>query len=127
MAKDVRVVVIDDDPDLRRLIQVTLELAAGWNVTTAGDGPAGITAVRERRPHAVVVDLMMPGMDGYAVCRALKAERATAHIPLLVLTARKQGDDADARRAGAADVVFKPFEVDDLTARLRALIGRDAG
>ena len=121
MAKDIRVVVIDDDQDIRRLIQVTLELTAGWEVTAVGDGPAGIAAVRERRPHAVIVDLMMPGMDGYAVCRALKAERETADIPLLVLTARTR-DDTDARHAGASALVFKPFDVDELVTQLRALI-----
>ena len=121
MGNSFQMVVIEDDPDLRKLIQVTLQFTAGWDVATAADGPAGIAAVRTRRPDAVVVDLMLPGMDGYAVCRALKADAATAAIPLVLVTARKDIDEAEARRAGAAGVIFKPFSLDDFSGRIEAL------
>lgn len=121
MGNDFSVVVIEDDPDLRKLIQVTLQFTAGWEVATAEDGPAGIAAVRERRPDAVVVDLMMPGMDGYEVCRQLKTDDATAGIPLVLLTARKEVDADRVRRAGAAGVILKPFNFEDLATRIRAL------
>ena len=121
MGTSFHVVVIEDDPDLRKLIQSTLQFTAGWEVATAADGPAGIAAVRSRRPDAVVVDLMLPGMDGYAVCRALKADPATAAIPLVLLTARKGIDEAEARGAGAAGVIFKPFTADDLAKRIATL------
>lgn len=123
MGNAFHVVVIEDDPDLRKLVQVTLQFTAGWQVATAADGPAGIAAVRTRLPDAVLVDLMLPGMDGYAVCRALKADAATAAIPLVILTARTEIDEAEARRAGAAGVLFKPFAPERLAERIQALCG----
>ena len=121
-----RVVVIEDDSDLRKLVQATLQFTAGWEVTTAADGAEGIEAVRRLRPDAVVVDLMMPGMDGYEVCRRLNEHPDTAGIPLVLLTARKQLDDAQVEAAGAAGVIFKPFEPDELASRIRQLCeGKD--
>ncbi len=123
MAKGFSVVVIEDDPDLRKLIQVTLQFTAGWEVATAEDGPSGIAAVQAARPDAVVVDLMMPGMDGYEVCRRLKADKATTGIPLVLLTARKEVDENRVRAAGAAGVILKPFSLDELAPRIRGLSG----
>jgi DNA-binding response OmpR family regulator len=119
MPPPVRVVVIDDDRDLRHLIKLTMEFTAGWQVETAGDGEAGIALTRRLQPDVVVVDLMMPGVDGYEVCRRLRADPATAAIPALVLTARKEIDAARLAEAGAAGVLFKPFEPDDLATRIR--------
>ncbi len=115
--------VIDDDADLRRLVQVTLEFTAGWAVAVAADGAAGLALVRAEAPDAVIVDLMMPGMDGYEVCRRLKQDPATATIPVVFLTARKRLDEAKVRAVGAAGVLFKPFELDDLAAQIAALCG----
>jgi DNA-binding response OmpR family regulator len=121
MAPAFSVVVIDDDPDLRQLIRLTLQFTAGWDVATAADGPSGIAAVGARHPDAVIVDLMMPGMDGYEVCRRLKAEAATARIPLVLLTARKELDEDRVREVGAAGVILKPFDLDQLAERVRTL------
>lgn len=121
MTAPFRVVVIEDDPDLRKLIQVTLQFTAGWEVATAADGPAGLTRVRDVRPDAVLVDLMMPDMDGYEVCRRLKADPATVAIPLILITARQQLDEARLRASGAAGVIQKPFDPDQLAPRVRAL------
>ena len=121
MGTPLRVVVIDDDPDLRNLIKLTLEFTAGWDVTTAQDGASGIETVRAIKPNLVVVDLMMPGMDGYEVCRRLKAEADTAEIPLVMLTARKQLDELQLEQVGAAGVVFKPFDPDELAKRVREI------
>lgn len=123
MASDVRVVVIDDDPDLRQLLKLTLEFTSGWRVDVAAGGEDGIALVKSVRPDAVVVDLMMPGMDGYEVSRRLTADPATATIPVVLLTARKEIDDQRMRDAGAAGVLFKPFELDDLAAQIAALCG----
>lgn len=123
MASGVRVVLIDDDADLRRLIRTTLEFTAGWVVATAGGGAEGLALVRAERPDAVIVDLMMPEMDGYEVCRRLKEDPATAAIPVVFLTARKRIDEAQVRAVGAAGVLFKPFEPDDLAARIADLCG----
>jgi len=116
-------VLIDDDADLRRLIRTTLEFTAGWVVATAGGGAEGLALVRAERPDAVIVDLMMPEMDGYEVCRRLKEDPATAAIPVVFLTARKRIDEAQVRAVGAAGVLFKPFEPDDLAARIADLCG----
>jgi DNA-binding response OmpR family regulator len=122
MAPPVRVVVIDDDRDLRHLIKLTMEFTAGWQVEVAGDGEAGITLTQRVRPDVVVADLMMPGMDGYEVCRRLRADPATHGIPVIVLTARKEIDQARLAEAGAAGVLFKPFEPDELASRIRAFL-----
>ncbi len=121
MGGSFRVVIIDDDADLRRLLQVTLEFTARWTVAVAPDGTAGLALVRQLAPDAVVVDLMMPGMDGYEVCRQLKADPATAGIPVVFLTARQRIDEERVRALGAAGVLFKPFEPDELAARITEL------
>ncbi len=118
-----RVVLIDDDPDLRRLVKLTLEFTAGWEVTTAADGAEGIDVVREIRPDVAVVDYMMPGMDGYEVSRRLREDPETADIPIVFLTARKELDDALVRASGAVGVVVKPFNPDTLAEELKRLCG----
>jgi two-component system OmpR family response regulator len=116
-----RVVLIDDDPDLRRLVKLTLEFMAGWEVITAADGAEGIEMVREVKPDVAIVDYMMPGMDGYEVSRRLRGDPQTADIPIVFLTARKELDDAHIRESGAVGVVVKPFDPDTLAVELRKL------
>ena len=123
MESALRVVMIDDDPDLRKLIKLTLEFTAGWEVTTAPDGAEGLKTVEAVKPDAVVVDVMMPGMDGYEVCRRLKQNGDTAAIPVVLLTARKELDDSRLKASGVAGVVFKPFEPTELAERIRELCG----
>lgn len=118
-----RVVLIDDDPDLRQLVKLTLEFTAGWDVTVAADGAEGIEAVRNVMPDVVLVDYMMPGMDGYEVCRDLKEDPQTAGIPLVFLTARKELDAERVREVGAQGVVVKPFDPEQLAERIRELCG----
>ena len=127
MTPPFRVVLIDDDPDLRQLIKVTLEFTAGWEVATAGNGADGIELVRKLNPDAVVADVMMPGMDGYEVCHRLKQDPRSATIPVVLLTARKELDDALIESSGAAGVLFKPFEPDELAARILQLCGGTNG
>lgn len=124
MSGSFRVVVIDDDPDLRSLIKLTLEFTAGWEVTTAADGPEGIEAVRALKPDAAVVDIMMPGMDGYEVCRQLRVDPRTSEVPIVFLTARKELDAERVASVGAAGVVVKPFDPDCLASELLAVLGR---
>ena len=92
-------------------------------LTVAADGAEGIDAVRKIKPDLAVVDLMMPGMDGYEVCRQLKGDAETADIPVVFLTARKELDPAKLKEVGAAGVVVKPFEPEQLAGRLRELSG----
>jgi len=121
MDAPLRVLLIDDDADLRKLIKVTLEFTAGWSVTTAADGAAGLEEARRQRPDAIVLDVMMPVMDGYEVCRHLKQDPALAPIPVVLLTARKEQDEERLRASGAAGVVLKPFDPEALAGRIREL------
>src|SRR5437870_10894527 len=123
MAKPFRALIIDDDRDLLVLVQRTLEFMAGWEVVTAGSGAAGIELARSAvpPPNVVVVDVMMPEMDGYEVCRRLKADPATAGVPIVLLTARHDLDDHRIAETGAAGVLFKPFQPETLAQQVRDL------
>ncbi|HEV8509665.1 MAG TPA: response regulator [Gemmatimonadales bacterium] len=120
MVETFRALIIDDDPDLLRLVRRTLEFTAGWEVATAGSGAAGIDLARSTLPQVVIVDVMMPEMDGYEVCRRLKADPATASVPIVLLTARRELNERQLAESGAAGVVFKPFQPSDLAREVRA-------
>ena len=121
----VRVVLIEDDADLRRVVQLTLQFGASWNVRTAPDGPAGIALVKQLRPDIVLVDLMMPGMDGYEVCRRLVSDDATKRIPIVLLTARQNLDPERVRESGARGVITKPFDLDALAPAILRLTSEE--
>jgi CheY-like chemotaxis protein len=116
-----RAIIIDDDLDLLLLVRRTLEFTAGWEVHTASSGTAGIELARTLAPNVVLVDVMMPEIDGYEVCRRLKAEGATAHIPVVLLTARREMNQARNTAAGVAGVLYKPFQPAELAAQIREL------
>jgi len=120
-----RVLVVEDNPDLAFGLRNNLEIE-GYEVLVAGDGPSGLTRARDWLPDLVILDLMLPGMDGYRVLRALRAEGFER--PVLILTAR--GEEADkviGFRNGADDYVTKPFGVLELLARIEALLRRSTG
>jgi two-component system response regulator MprA len=121
-----RVLVVDDDPPLRRMLARTLA-AEGYTVTTAGDGAAALVeASSASPPDLIVLDVTMPGLDGLAVCRRLRAKGAI--VPVLMLTARDAvADRVNGLESGADDYLVKPFAVEELIARLHALTrrGRD--
>jgi twitching motility two-component system response regulator PilH len=117
------VLVIDDDEIERALLQRCLE-SAGYRVFTAADGESGVDLVREHQPDLVVLDIVMPRLNGYQTCRRLRAEPSTASIPVLVLTSKDQ--DADrlwAGEAGASAFLTKPVDVTRLLATASALLG----
>jgi two-component system response regulator MprA len=117
-----RVLVADDDRAVREAIGRALTLE-GYEVTTAHDGARALEAVKTTDPHVVVLDLMMPIVDGLTVCRVLRADKN--RVPILMLTARTDTSDRVAGLdAGADDYLPKPFALDELLARLRALLRR---
>ena len=116
-----RALIIDDDLDLLLLLRRTLEFTAGWDVHTASTGAAGIELARTIAPDAILVDVMMPEMDGYEVCRRLKADEGTARIPVVLLTARREMDPARLSAAGAGGVLYKPFQPAKLAQQIRDL------
>ncbi|HEX9092638.1 MAG TPA: response regulator, partial [Coriobacteriia bacterium] len=110
------VLSIDDDPDIITLVANVLG-AAGYEVVSAGDGPSGIRAAREHSPGLILLDIMMPGMNGYRVCDELQADQRTSEIPVVFLSAlSEQQDRARAFALGATDYLMKPFNADAVVA-----------
>jgi DNA-binding response OmpR family regulator len=119
-----RVLVVEDDPDIADLIAHYLS-KAGHQVRRLTSGADVLPALRERPVDLVVLDLMLPGMDGFAVCEALRADPATAAVPVIMLTARaEEADRVRGLERGADDYVTKPFSPRELTARVAALLRR---
>jgi two-component system, OmpR family, response regulator MprA len=118
----VRLLVVDDDPGVRDSLRRSLTFN-GYQVDLAEDGQRALAAIAMHRPDAVVLDVMMPGLDGLETCRRLRA--AGEDIPVLMLTAREAiSDRVSGLDAGADDYLVKPFALDELLARLRALLRR---
>jgi two-component system response regulator MprA len=117
------VLLVDDDASIRRMLQRTLA-AEGYAVTAAADGGAALAAVERTLPDVIVLDVTMPGLDGLAVTRRLRAKALA--VPILLLTARDALEDRiRGLDAGADDYLVKPFAAQELTARLRALLRRN--
>jgi two-component system OmpR family response regulator len=120
----VRVLVVDDEPALSELLSMALRYE-GWDVRTAGDGLAAVRVARDFRPDAVVLDMMLPDLDGLEVLRRLRADGGD--VPVLFLTAKDAVEDRVAGlTAGGDDYVTKPFSLEEVVARLRALVRRTA-
>ena len=117
-----RILIADDDRAIRESLARALSLE-GYDVVQASDGAAALSQIEATSPDAVVLDVMMPNVDGLTVCRVLRAERNK--VPVLMLTARTETPDRVAGLdAGADDYLPKPFDLDELLARLRALLRR---
>ena len=118
-----RVLVIEDEDRIRQFLQRGLTYE-NYRVDVAGDGATGLALARENPPDVVILDWMLPGMDGLEVCRRL---RAAGPVPILMLTAKDAvGDRVSGLDAGADDYLVKPFAFDELLARIRALLRRAA-
>ncbi|GAA4622928.1 response regulator transcription factor [Cellulomonas oligotrophica] len=118
------IVVVEDDVDIATLVAHKLR-GAGHEVSVEHDGQAGLAAVREVRPDVVVLDWMMPRMNGIEVCEAVRADPALAGVRVILLTAKAQeGDLEQAFAVGADDYVQKPFSTRELSARVAAVLAR---
>lgn len=117
------VLVVDDDPVIVNLLQVNFEIE-GYDVLTATGGEAGLERARSGQPDVIVLDVMMPGIDGLEVSRRLKAEADTRHIPIILLSAKAQTSDVAAGLAVADEYITKPFEPLELLERVATVIAR---
>jgi DNA-binding response OmpR family regulator len=119
-----RVLVIDDEAPIRLLCRVNLE-AEGMPVLEAGDGPSGLEAARGGSPDVILLDVMMPGLDGWGVAEALLEDERTADIPIIFLTARAEfRDRARGLDIGGVDYITKPFNPVELAPLVRGLLDR---
>ncbi|MDE2291816.1 MAG: response regulator, partial [Elusimicrobia bacterium] len=116
-----KILVVEDDKSIVRLLKYNLE-KAGYRTVTAEDGKAGLDALRREKPDLVLLDIMLPKMDGHEVCRVARAE---SNVPILFLTAKKSElDRVLGLKLGADDYVTKPFSVAELLARVEAHLRR---
>lgn len=119
-----RILVVDDDRNLRKIIQTNLEIA-GYEVTTAANGEEALRLLDSMQPDLIVLDVMMPVMDGYEVARRVRRHPANTHVPIIMLTAKSEVEDKLAGfEAGADDYITKPFGPQELLARVRTKIRR---
>ena len=117
----ISVLVVEDDKNIQSLLQMYLE-KEGYAVTVADDGGQGLTKFRSIRPDLVLLDVMMPVMDGWTVCKMIRAE---SQIPIIMLTAKSETDDkVTGLRCGADDYITKPFEMKEVLARIEAVLRR---
>jgi len=123
MVTPMKVLIVDDEEDIRKVASLALSRLGGMEVAEASNGPDGIAAAAALKPDAILLDVMMPGMDGPAVLDRLKADPVTAAIPVIFLTAKAMGSElARLRSLGAAGVLTKPFDPASLSGQIRALL-----
>ena len=120
----IKIVVVEDEPDILQVLSYNLQ-REGFAVSTSLDGAKGLALIQKQMPDLVLLDLMLPGMDGLDICRHLKSHDRTAHIPIIMVTAK--GEESDVVLGlgiGADDYVAKPFSPKELIARVKALLRR---
>lgn len=124
MASSKKILFIEDEPDQIMMISLRLK-KNGYTVISALDGDEGLKKAVREKPDLILADVIMPGIDGFEVCRRLRADPATAHIPIISTTAAGADDiEYQCRQAGADDCVRKPYASSDLLAKIQALLGK---
>jgi CheY-like chemotaxis protein len=117
------VLLVDDDDDIRTIARIALARLGGWETLLAGSGPEALRIATEKVPDLIVLDVMMPHMDGPAVLAALRADPRTARVPVVFLTARvRRGDAGHFAALGALGAIAKPFDPTRLPAELMRLV-----
>ncbi|WP_071515147.1 response regulator [Geitlerinema sp. PCC 9228] len=118
-----KILIIDDDEDIREVAQLTLELQEGWTVLTAGSGETGITIAKQEQPDAILLDVMMPQMDGFATLERLQADSNTQSIPVIFLTAKVSSVEANAtKELVICGSIVKPFDPLILGEQIRTIL-----
>ena len=121
-----KILLVDDEPDLVQLVSLRLQ-AAGYEVATAYDGQEALDQVKKEIPDLIILDLMLPKMDGYKVCRLLKFDERYKKIPVLIFTARAQEEDIRlAMECGADSYLTKPFDAQVLLSKIQELLSARA-
>ena len=119
-----KILIIEDEPDIVKMLEYNLK-KEGFRVVSAPDGQEGLRQARKQCPDIILLDLMLPEIDGLEVCRALRQERDTAGIPVIMLTAKgRESDKVVGLELGADDYITKPFSVGELIARIKAVLRR---
>lgn len=123
------ILLVDDEPDIREVVSLSLEAIGGWRVSSATTGRQGIALARSEHPDAILLDVMMPDVDGPATFERLQRDPQTCDIPVILLTATAQnGDDRGFARLGVAGVLTKPFDPTLLSGQVDAILaGSDDG
>ena len=126
MSEKVKILLVDDEPDLVQLVSVRLE-AAGYEMAAAFDGQEALEQVKKVKPALIILDLMLPKLDGYKVCRLLKFDGKYKKIPILIFTARAQEEDIKlAMECGADAYLTKPFDAQMLLEKLKEMLNQTA-
>ena len=119
-----KALVVDDEEDVRFVAEMSLGRVGGMDVIVASSGEEGVKRARSERPDFILLDMMMPGMDGAATFRALRLQSDTASIPVVFLTAKAMTSEVDRlKELGAKGVVLKPFDPTTLATEIRTILG----
>jgi len=122
-----KILIVDDEEDILTLLEYNLE-KAGFKVISAKDGPEAIEMTKKERPSLIILDIMLPSMEGTEVCKVIKRDNTTSHIPIIMLTAK--GEEVDrivGLELGADDYITKPFSPRELVLRVKAVLKRGHG
>src|SRR3989338_10462098 len=119
-----KILLVEDEPDLAAAVQVRLE-TRGYKVSVASDGQEGLNKARAENPDLIILDIMLPKIDGYKVCRMLKFDEKYQKIPVMMFSARVQDKDRElAKECGADDYLIKPFEPNLLFGKIKELLAK---
>lgn len=119
-----RILIVDDEPGIRKIVQISLKVIANWDVLEAASGADGLAIAQAEQPDAILLDVMMPGMDGLETLKHLHSNPETQSISVILLTAKAQVSERQQfAKLPIAGIITKPFKAPDLVAQIRTLLG----